>query len=1091
VARFPASFLDELRARLPVSEVVGKRVKLKKAGREWKGLSPFNKEKTPSFFVNDQKAAWFDFSSGKNGNIFDFVMQTEGVDFREAVERLAAMAGVPVPSVSPEAEKQEAQRKTLRQVLEGAATLFEGWLDKDAGAPARAYLRDRGISRETAMRFRIGWAPDERFGLKEALGAMGVASDVMIEAGLLIHGADVPVPYDRFRGRVMFPITDPRGRVVGFGGRALGDEQPKYLNSPETPLFRKGALLYNLAYARLPAHKTGKIFAVEGYLDAIAMDAVGIESTVATLGTALGAAQLALLWSTADEPVLCFDGDAAGARAMSKAVDTVLPLLRPGRSLRFAVLPEGHDPDDLVRSGGREAMQRVLDAARPLVDVLWTRESEPVMTSLNTPERRAQFAGRIREVVATIEDENVRRYYAADLGERVKTLMAAPQNALGGPPERRIEAAYDYEDGKGHLLYQVVAFDDGALAFRRPAPDEDGRWVWGIVAGQYMRKGAGHDWYRFDEVRYVEWGCQERAGFDGARVVAYNLAGVNEAVADGRVVWLARTEVTADALNDQGLVATTCAGHTVRAAAALVEPLKHADVVVLVDNDDAGRQFAQAALQKLRGTAGRIRVLDVGHHWTGCPPGAGLPEWFEAGGDEDSLWALVEQLAEWKPQPPPSHFGAMRFVDIDLPAREHAWLIKGILTQAEMSFLSGQWQSGKSFLALDIAFLVARAADETDLTFFGRRIHGGLAIYQAGEGKLGLRKRMRAYRDYHGIPANRDLPLVLMPREINLHANDDHTDKFIAEAKAWSTYYGIPIVLVVIDTFAKATQGANENASEDMSRVLARGQRISEALGAHVLFVHHLNAGGTKVRGHSSLMGNVENAIEVGPTEHKETEEIDGHQIVRVVREARISKQKDGEYGGRWNFVLKQVVIGRDLDGEPITSCVVCPTNEAVMPVVTNARKDNVGIFLNSGRVIFFRDALMKALNEHGVPPPPELRLPASVDRVVEWDLVKIAYRKAAVPDEGEAKDSKDKLKTYVRRYREFFQAQGVMATDTVSRRDGEVEVATSYVWLTGKPVYGSGFAWPTRRKERKVGPDRVPIDPATGKSVDDEDLPF
>src|SRR6476469_6661503 len=280
--RFPASFLDDLRARLPVSEVVGRRVNLKKAGREWKGLSPFNKEKTPSFFVNDQKAAWFDFSSGKNGNIFDFVMQTEGVGFPEAVERLAAMAGVALPRSTPEAEAREERRKTLHEVVELAAKFFEATLASRAGAKARGYRADRGIEPKTQLQFRIGYASPDRFALKEHLGAHGISTDDMIEVGLLVSGDDIPVPYDRFRDRVMFPITDLRGRTIAFGGRALEkDVQAKYLNSPETPLFHKGSNLYNGAAARQAAHNGAQIVVVEGYIDVIAMVTAGYEAAVA------------------------------------------------------------------------------------------------------------------------------------------------------------------------------------------------------------------------------------------------------------------------------------------------------------------------------------------------------------------------------------------------------------------------------------------------------------------------------------------------------------------------------------------------------------------------------------------------------------------------------------------------------------------------------------------------------------------------------------------------------------------------------------------------------------------------------------------
>src|SRR6266436_5712057 len=280
--RFTPQFLDELRARLPVSEVVGKRVKLKKAGREWKGLSPFNQEKTPSFTVNDQKGFFHDFSSGKHGNIFVFVMESEGVTFPEAVERLASLAGVPVPKLSKEAEAREERRKTLHDVLELAAKFFESTLASRAGAKARGYLADRGIEPAAQLKFRLGYAGAERYALKEHLGAHRIPVPDMVEAGLLIAGDDIAVPFDRFRDRVMFPIADWRGRVIAFGGRALDKEvSAKYLNSPETPLFHKGATLYNIAGARKAAHDGAPIVAVEGYTDVIAMVTAGFEATVA------------------------------------------------------------------------------------------------------------------------------------------------------------------------------------------------------------------------------------------------------------------------------------------------------------------------------------------------------------------------------------------------------------------------------------------------------------------------------------------------------------------------------------------------------------------------------------------------------------------------------------------------------------------------------------------------------------------------------------------------------------------------------------------------------------------------------------------
>jgi DNA primase len=427
--RFTPQFLDELRARLPVSEVVGKRVKLKRAGREWKGLSPFQQEKTPSFTVNDQKGFYHDFSSGKHGDIISFLMETEGVGFAEAVERLASMAGVPLPAATPDAARHEQRRKTLHDVMELAAKFFADTLASRNGAKARGYLGDRGISPTVQLQFRIGYAPGDRFALKEHLGAQNIPVEDMVEAGLLYSGDDIPVPYDRFRDRVMFPITDVRGRVIAFGGRALEkDVSAKYLNSPETPLFHKGDNLYNLAPARLAAHNGSSLVVVEGYIDVIAMVGAGFPASVAPLGTALTESQLALLWKMADEPILCFDGDKAGQKAAWRAADMALPHLKPGKSLRFALLPEGQDPDDLARSGGRGAIEEVISAARGLADVIWSREIEG--GTFATPERRAALEARIRELSNGIGDEAVRRYYRQDFSERLQRTFA-PEVARG------------------------------------------------------------------------------------------------------------------------------------------------------------------------------------------------------------------------------------------------------------------------------------------------------------------------------------------------------------------------------------------------------------------------------------------------------------------------------------------------------------------------------------------------------------------------------------------------------------------------------------------------------------------------------------
>ncbi len=429
--RFTPQFLDDLRARLPVSEVVGRRVKLKKAGKEFKGLSPFHQEKTPSFTVNDQKGFYHDFSSGKHGDIISFVMETEGLGFPEAVERLASMAGMALPAVTPDAARHEQRRKTLYDVMDLAAKFFADTLTSRNGAKARGYLGDRSITPATQLQFRIGYASPERFALKEHLGAQGISVEDMVEAGLLIGGEDIPVPYDRFRDRVMFPITDVRNRVIAFGGRALEKDVPaKYMNSPETPLFHKGDNLYNLATARQATHDGAQLIVAEGYVDVIALVTTGFPGAVAPLGTALTENQLALLWKMADEPILCFDGDGAGQRAAFRAADLALPHLKPGKSLRFALLPEGQDPDDLARSGGRAAIEEVVSAAKPLGEVLWSREVEG--GSFATPERRAALEARIKELSNGIRDETVRRYYWQDFTQRLQRAFAPEQSQRGG-----------------------------------------------------------------------------------------------------------------------------------------------------------------------------------------------------------------------------------------------------------------------------------------------------------------------------------------------------------------------------------------------------------------------------------------------------------------------------------------------------------------------------------------------------------------------------------------------------------------------------------------------------------------------------------
>jgi DNA primase len=419
--RLTPQFLDEIRTRLPVSQVVARKVALKKQGREFRGLSPFKSEKTPSFFVNDQKGFYHCFASGEHGDIFAFVMKTEGLSFPEAVERLAGEAGLalPKPTYQDHHEVERAdERARLHQVLEASAAWFEARLKAPEGQEARRYIERRGLRRETITEFRIGFAPSGRSALKEHLAGQGFTPAEMATSGMLIAGEDIPVPYDRFRNRVMFPITDLKGRVIAFGGRALDPEAPaKYLNSPETPLFHKGGVLFNAVRARQSAHDRGRIIAVEGYMDVLALHEAGFGEAVAPLGTALTETQVQLLWRMSPEPILCFDGDSAGRKAAFRAVDTAIPLIKAGTSVAFAFLPDGVDPDDLVRQQGREAMDAVLERSRPLADILWEREW--ASGQWTTPERRAQLERQLAALIARIGDAGVRAHYERDIRGRL------------------------------------------------------------------------------------------------------------------------------------------------------------------------------------------------------------------------------------------------------------------------------------------------------------------------------------------------------------------------------------------------------------------------------------------------------------------------------------------------------------------------------------------------------------------------------------------------------------------------------------------------------------------------------------------------
>jgi DNA primase len=406
--------LEEFKERLPLAEIVGRYVKLTRRGREQVGLCPFHKEKTPSFNVVEEKGFYHCFGCGAHGTAIDFVMAVEGLGFGDALERIADLTGIPAPRRAAAAKPEPDQR--LYAVNAAAAAWFQAQLTLPVGRDALAYLERRGLGREAVRDFELGFAPDERAALKRALAAQGFTEDELLAAGVLARPEGGGESFDRFRHRVMFPIADERGRIVGFGGRALGEARAKYLNTPETDLFRKGELLYNLHRAARAARERRELILAEGYMDVIALSQAGLAHAVAPLGTAVTERQLALLWRFAEAPVVCLDGDHAGLAAALRAAERALPLMRGGQTLRFAVLPDGEDPDSYLRRHGAAALGAVLSKAHTLSQMIWQLETQG--RRFDTPEARAALRRRLRGVARLAGDADLR----ASLLDQFRTL---------------------------------------------------------------------------------------------------------------------------------------------------------------------------------------------------------------------------------------------------------------------------------------------------------------------------------------------------------------------------------------------------------------------------------------------------------------------------------------------------------------------------------------------------------------------------------------------------------------------------------------------------------------------------------------------
>lgn len=451
-------WLDELRSRITLSTLIGRHVKVIRAGREYKACCPFHNEKTPSFTINDEKAFYHCFGCGAHGDAIRFMTDHQGLGFMDAVKELASEAGMTMPAPDPRAAQRAEERASLHDVMQAAQNHYVTQLASPAGAAARDYLRQRGLKTETLARFGFGFAPDRRDGIKTALADFD--DDLLIEAGMLI-AVDGKAPYDRFRSRIMIPIRDARGRVIAFGGRILGDGEPKYLNSPETPLFDKGRTLYNLDIASVSVRKSGQAIIVEGYMDVIALAQAGFDNAMAPLGTALTEHQIERLWTMTDQPILCFDGDNAGQRAAMRAAGRAVPMLKPGHSLSFITMPTGLDPDDYVRDKGATAFANLLAAPQSLLERLW--QHELAAAPVTSPEAQAGFKKRLMDHADQIGDSDIRALYRRDFSTRFSQIFFARKSHFlpaKSPKNRNFDRMSGGKFGGGYKAAPIRPSDE-------------------------------------------------------------------------------------------------------------------------------------------------------------------------------------------------------------------------------------------------------------------------------------------------------------------------------------------------------------------------------------------------------------------------------------------------------------------------------------------------------------------------------------------------------------------------------------------------------------------------------------------------------
>lgn len=664
------------------------------------------------------------------------------------------------------------------------------------------------------------------------------------------------------------------------------------------------------------------------------------------------------------------------------------------------------------------------------------------------------------------------------------------QAAMNGAPTK----TYPYTDRDGALLYEVCRYEwveDGkrskTFRQRRPSPGEPGRWLWGLAAGEYVRPKWTDDWLLADKDKLKKWAGQIRQRRDIEEEqphVLYRLPELYEetlqAPEDRRTIFNAEGEKDIETLVAWGLVATTVSGGAKNFAPEHAEMLRGMDVVILMDNDKPGRAAAHKKAAALRGIAGRVRVLDWREHWAACPNKGDVTDWRDDGaGTLAKLQAVVDRLPEWRPVAPESSFGAVRYGDLDKKSRELEYLIKKVITRSEVSIWWGPPGCGKSFLVFDAGQAVSRGG-----TWFGNKVRQGLVIYQAGEGGLGLKQRWRAYRQHHGLNANDDMPFVLLPQPVNLFADDIDVGKIIEEIKLWRDYYDSPLELVVIDTFASAATGANENASEDVGKVLGRCHRIANETGAHVILIHHTPKAGGSPRGWGGFTGNVAQSVEV--IRHEDEKANDSMGVGHDRREMIIRKQKDGEDGQSWSFVLRQVRLGKDEEGEPITSCIVEQVNPGGLAGARRSAIVPPGYFVpRSKNTIPLMNALIRAIEKHGKWSTPASGAPEGtrIVSVMDW---RAEYR--AMIDAGDLPGSPGALKADNAAKQAIHRCYTEQRWNDPKGQNHIIGKNLEWVWRNTRKIFGIDDPPAPTQTPNRGAPDLIGPDDDAGSLIDEMD---